>query len=90
VPGGTARSVHSSQAATGDDSASISAFPSGELRARHTTLRPATFVGQIRTSPCPQGLNTPSTSSSRAKVQFTGESEPMWKVMCTAYGSPTR
>lgn len=47
----------------------------------------STFVGQIRTSPWPQGRNTPSTSSSRANVQLTGVFEPVWKVMWTAYGS---
>lgn len=50
----------------------------------------STFVGQIRTSPWPHGRNTPSTSSSRAKVQLTGVLEPVWKVTCTAYGSSVR
>lgn len=52
--------------------------------------RSSTFVGQILTSPCPHGRNAPSTSSSRANVQCTGDSEPMWKVMCTAYGSSVK
>lgn len=90
VPGGTTRRVRSSQDATGEDGASSSASPSGELSAMHSTLRPLTFVGQIRTSPWPQGLNTPSTINSRANVQFTGASEPTWKVTCTANGSSVR
>jgi hypothetical protein len=90
VPGGTRRKVRSSQAATGEEGASSRASPSGELSAMHSTLRPATFVGQTRTSPCPHGRKTPSTISSRANVQLTGASEPMWKVTCTAYGSSVR
>lgn len=50
----------------------------------------STFVGQIRTSPWPQGRNTPSTRSSRANVQLTGMFELVWKVMWTAYGSCVR
>ena len=89
-PGGTTRSVRSSQADTWAAGASSRASPSGELSAIRTTLRPSTFVGHTRTSPCPHGRNTPSTSSSRANVQFTGCSEPMWKVTWTAYGSSVR
>lgn len=90
VPGGTTRSVRSIQAATATDPTSRRALPSGEVSATQMTERPSTLVGQIRTSPCPHGRNTPSTSRSRANVQYTGASEPMWKVMCTAYGSWVR
>ncbi len=83
-PGGTTRKVRSSQAETAADGASRRASPSGEVSAIMTTLRPSTFVGQTRTSPWPHGRNTPSTSSSRANVQCTGCSEPMWKAMWTA------
>ncbi len=87
---GQARSVRSSQADTWATGASSSASPSGLLSAISTTLRPSAFVGHTRTSPCPQGRKTPSTSRSRAKVQCTGRSELMWKVMWTAYGSSVR
>ncbi len=62
----------------------------GEESAIRTTPRPSTLVGQTRTSPWPQARKTPSTSSSRAKVQWTGWSVPTWKVMWTAYGSSVR
>ncbi len=84
VPGATACSVRSTQVATAVDGTSSRALPSGEVSATQMTLRPSTLVGQIRTSPCPHGRNTPSISRSRANVQCTGASEPIWKAMCTA------
>lgn len=89
-PGGTTRSVRSSQAETWAEGASRRASPQGELSAISTTLRPSDFVGHTRTSPCPHGRNTPSTSSSRANVQATGWSESTWKVTWTANGSSLR
>ena len=50
---------------------------------------PSGSVGPMCTSPSPLGLLRPSSSSSRPKAQVTGASPGRWKVIRTAYGSPT-